>query len=153
MAVAVPTTATVTRILDPTTWRERQIGTLKAVGEGNYKTGVARPRDDPIAAGIRAEGKFKDAMKRVTEGELRAAGLKGTNMDEWYKFTQEIGAGRLVEGVTKRESKVAKFLDKWTPQLKTHVEAMDKLPVDTAQNRKDKMIKNLEGLLALHGKA
>jgi len=153
MAVAVPTSATVTRILDPTTWRDRQIGNLKAVGDTNYKIGIAHPRADPIVAGINAEPAFADAMKKVVDGKLRAAGLKGTDIAEWYKFSSEIGAGRVVEGVTKRETKISKFLDKYQPLLKTHVDAMDKLPTGTDAERKDKMIKNLEGLKALHGKA
>jgi len=153
LAVAAPTSATITRILDPTTWRERQINTLKSVGDANYKTGIARPRDDPIKAGIKAEPAFADAMKKVVDGKLRAAGLGTTNMEEWYKFTSEIGAGRLVDGVTKRETKVEKFLNKYQPLLKAHVDAMDKLATGTDAERKEKMIKNLEGLKALHGKA
>jgi len=153
MAVAVPTSATVTRLLDPTTWRERQIGNLKAVGATNYKIGIAHPRDDPIKAGIKAEPAFADAMKKVVDGKLRAAGLAGTTMDEWYKFTSEIGAGRLEDGVVKRETKVDKFLTKYQPLLKSHVDAMDKLETGTDTQRKDKMLKNLEGLKALHGKA
>jgi len=153
LAVAAPTSATITRILDPTAWRERQIGNLKAVGDTNYRVGIAHPRDDPIKAGIRAEPAFADAMKKVVDGKLRVAGLNLTNIDEWYKFSSEIGAPRVVEGVTKRETKVSKFLEKYQPLLKTHVDAMDKLPTGTDSERKDKMLKNLEGLKALHGKA
>jgi len=153
MAVAVPTSATVTRILDPTTWRNRQIVNLKAVGASNYKIGIGYPRKDPIKAGIDAEAAFKDAMKKVTDGELRKKGLEGTNMEEWFGFSSNIGAGRLEEGVVKRETKVAKFLEKYNPLLKAHVDAMDKLETGTDTQRKEKMIKNLEGLKALHGKA
>lgn len=143
----------VTRILSPTDWKERQINTLKQVGEANYAVGITKPRKDPIAAGIAAEGKFNNAMKKALDSRARAHGLEGTTMQEWGAYTENIGRGRLVEGVTKREAKITGFLQTYQPLLADHVGKLDALPVDTDGDREQKVLANLRGLKALHGKA
>jgi len=145
--------ARVQRIIPPKDWVDRQITTLKAVGEANYKTGIAMPKKDPIEAGIAAEGKFADSMKKVIAEESRAKGLEKTDMSEWYKYAVEIGAGRIVEGVVLREAKVHDFVNTFQPLLTDHVLKVDALADVTDKDREAKMLENLRGLKALHGKA
>jgi hypothetical protein len=59
----------------------------------------------------------------------------------------------LVDGVVKREPKVAKFLGKWQPLLKSHVDKLDTMANATLADRKSKMLANVDGLVALHGAA
>ena len=148
----MPPKATPKRILSPDEWRKRQIDTLKAVGEANFKIGIASPRKDPIEAGIKAEDRFADAMKKAIEEKRRQKALEATNIDEWYAYTSTIGAPRLVEGVVKREKEVADFVNAWQPILSTHVAEIDKLPAVTDKDMEDRMLANLRGLKALKGK-
>lgn len=145
--------ATVTRVLSPTAWKDRQIDNLKDVGERSYKVGIAKPKDDPIAAGIRAEPRFAAQMKKVIDEERRKAGLEKTNMAEWYKYTSEIGAGRLVDGVVKREAKVVKFVTTFQPMLVDHLGKIDVMDAVTDKDMEDRVLANLRGLKALKGKA
>jgi len=144
---------TISRLPSPEDWRAKQIGNLKAVGEGNYRAKIGKPKKSPIAAGIAAEDKFADAMKKVLDVKSRAAGLKGVTDDEWLTYATELGAGRLVEGVTKREPKVKKFIDAFQPMLGSHVANIDTMANVTLADRKAKMAANVDGLVALHGKA
>jgi len=145
-----PTKATVQRVLSPDAWIERQIGTLKDVGERNYRVGIAFPKRDPIAAGIDAEDVYAAQVKIAIDEGRRAERLKKTNMDEWYAYSQAF-AGRLVEGVTAREKEVHDFVKPWHPKLIDHLTEVDKLPTVTLKNRIDKAVKNIEGLAALKG--
>jgi len=145
--------ARVQRIIDPKNWVDRQITTLKAVGEDNYAKGISMPKKDPIAAGIAAEGKYKDKMKKVLEDGSRAKGLEKTDMSEWYNYSQTIGKGRIVEGVVLREAKVNDFVTKFQPLLTDHVAKVDALKDVSDKDREDRMLENLRGLRALHGKA
>jgi len=145
--------ARVQRIIPPTDWVDRQITTLKAVGEDNYAKGISMPKKDPIAAGIAAEGKFKDKMKKVLEDGSRAKGLEKTDMSEWYKYSQTIGKGRIVEGVVLREAKVNDFVTSFQPLLTDHVAKIDAIKDVTDKDREDRMLENLRGLKALHGRA
>jgi hypothetical protein len=144
---------TITRIPSPEDWRAKQIGNIKAVGETNYRAKIVKPKKDPIAAGIDAEAKYANEMRRVIETKAREAGLRATNADEWLSYAESIGAPRLVDGVVKREPKVAKFLGKWQPLLKSHVDKLDTMANATLADRKSKMLANVDGLVALHGAA
>lgn len=145
--------STVQRLLSPTEWKDRQIKTLTAVGEENYKVGIAKPKRDPIAAGIAAEPKYKNAMKKVLENESRRKGLEKTTMAEWYKYSSDLGANRLVEGVTKRVAKVEEFVRNWQPVLTDHLTSIDAMPDATDSEREQKMLANLRGLRELKGLA
>jgi len=144
--------AVVQRLLPPDKWIERQIGNLRAVGEANYKIGISFPKKDPITEGIAAEDVYAAKVKEAIEAKRRAAKLATTNIDEWFGYAMNIGAGRLVEGVEKREKEVHDFVDPWQPMLLRHVTEIDKLPKVTLRQRIDKAVKNIEGLVALKGK-
>jgi len=145
--------ATVTRILSPEDWKKRQLDTLKSVGEANYAVGIAKPAKDPIAAGIAAEAKYAAEVKKAVDAGSRKAALEKTTMAEWYKYSSELGKGRLVEGVTKREAKVSSFITAFQPMLTSHVAKVDAMAQATDGEREQKMLENLRGLKALKGKA
>lgn len=143
---------TVTRILPPEEWKKRQINTLKSVGETNYKQGIERPKKDPIEAGIAAEEKWAERIKKAIEEGRRKKGLAATNMGEWYSVASSLGAPRLVEGVVKREFKIDRFIRGWQPVLLDHVSRIDSLPAVTDTDMENRMLENLRGLKALKGK-
>ena len=145
--------SSVQRVISPTEWKKRQINTLKAVGRTNYLEGIKGPKDDPIAAGIAAEGKFADSMRKAIDNESRKKGLQKTDMATWYKYSEEIGADKLVDGVVKREAKVDAFLSAWHPKLVSHLGSIDALADVTDSDRENKMLENLRGLKALKGSA
>jgi len=145
--------ATVQRVLPPKEWREKQIGTLKAVGKKNYLTGIAFPKKDPIEEGKsdKAERRYAAEMRLVIEEERRKKGLAPLTIDDWYPFARDIGADILVPAVTKREVKVARFINAWQPMLVEHLGKIDPLPVETLEERIDKAAENIRGLAALRG--
>ncbi len=145
--------AQVRRLISPQDWANRQIGTLKAVGETNYKQGIQNPKKDPIQAGIAAEDKYNNAMRAALEEKRRVKGLENTNMAEWAGYAENIGAGKLVSGVVQRQAKVNKFLTGYVPLLTDTVQKLDAMPTATTSDRNAKVIANLEALRALKGQA
>ncbi len=140
------------RVLPPDEWRKRQINNLKAVGQQNYAQGIAMPKKDPIQAAIAAEDKWAARMRAAIEEKRRAKALQAVSLQEWYKYASELGVNRLVEGVTKREAKVAKFVNSWAPMLQDHLSKIDQLPAVTDADMETRMLENLRGLKALKGK-
>ena len=145
--------AVVKRLLSPTEWADRQVETLRAVGRKNYEVGIAGPKDDPIAAGIRAQPRYVEQMSKAEVLERRKTALEKTSMAEWYKYSKEIGAENLVKGVEKRKAKVTAFTTAFQPMLADHLSKIDALPEVTDSDRETKMLENLRGLKALKGKA
>ena len=152
MAAEIPK-ATVQRVLPPKEWREKQISTIKSVGRKNYLTGIAFPKHDPIAEGKsdKAEARFGATMRVVVDEKRRQKGLAGLTIDDWYPYARDIGADILVDGVVKREVKVGKFINSYQPMLVTHLAEIDKLPVETLEERIAKAADNIRGLAALRG--
>jgi hypothetical protein len=149
--MSAPTGVRVVRILPPDEWRKRQINTLKSVGQTNYSQGISMPKKDPIQAGIEAEDLYAARIKNAVDKKLRALGLSATNIQDWFKYASDIGAGQIVDGVVKREAKVANFVNKWVPLLSDHVSKLDAMKVTTDGEAEQKMVTNLRGLKALHG--
>jgi len=143
--------AVVTRLKKPEDWIKRQLDNLKAVGEANFKVGIAYPKKDTIAEGIAAEDKFEAAMKKALEEERRKKALEFVTLQEWYGYSKDIGAPRLVEGVTKREKEVKDFVTGWQPILLDHVAKIDVMPEVTDREREERILANLRGLKAAKG--
>jgi len=141
----------ITRVLKPEDWREKQLAALKAVGEKNYRKRITMPKKSPIAAGIAAEEKWAEAIRKAIERGARKIGLAATTDEEWLSYATNIGAGRLVEGVVKREPEVKKFVDTFQPMLLDHLSKIDPMSTVTLSDRIAKAVANIEGLAALRG--
>ena len=148
-----PNPATVTRLIPASEWLNKQLGNLQAVGETNYRAGITRPKKDPIAAGIAAQGAYEAAMRDPKVLARRVSGLRRTNMEEWASMAERIGASRLVQGVTERRYKVERFLTGYVPKLLSHLQHIDALPNVTDADRERRMVENLRGLRGLKGAA
>ena len=149
---AAPGRATIQRVLPPKEWKEKQIRNLRATGEANYKVGISYPKADPIQEAIKAKEVWFNQLKiAYDEGHFENA-LKASSIDEWFRYAMEIGAGRLVDGVTKREAEVVKFVEGFQPLLESHLAKIDAMPKTTLQERIQRAIANIEGLHALKGK-
>ena len=81
----------------------------------------------------------------------RKKALDPLSIDDWYPFARDIGADILVGGVTKREVKVARFINPWQPMLINHLGKIDPLAVETLEERITKADENIRGLAALRG--
>jgi len=145
--------AAVKRVISPEDWKKRQLDTLKSVGRTNYLQGIASPKADPIARGIETEDKYAAETRKAIDAGRRKAALEKTSMSEWFKYAHDLGADKLVDGVTKREAKVAAFITSFQPMLTTHLAKVDALAEETDADRETRMLENLRGLKALKGKA
>jgi len=139
--------------LSPEDWKNRQINNLRSVGRASYLQGIASPKADPIAEGIKAEDKYAAEVKKAIDSEARKKALQKTSMAEWYTYAVALGADKLVDGVTKREAKVTAFVSAFQPMLTSHLARVDALGDVTDGERENKMLENLRGLKALRGKA
>jgi len=90
-------------------------------------------------------------MKKEEVLKRREEALRATNMDEWAAMAEILGADKLVDGVEKRRYKVERFVEKYQPALKAHLDVIDAMPDVTDADREKRMIENLRGLKKLKG--
>jgi hypothetical protein len=140
----------VSRVLPPDKWKERQLENLRNVGQKNYEVGIDNPKKDPIKAGIDAEPKYAARVKAAIDAKRRAKHLANVTPDEWNALAHAF-SDKLVDGVVKREGKVTDFINAWVPKLQSHLSKIDQIQVVTDADAEKKMIENLRGLKALHG--
>ncbi len=143
---------TIQRLISPSAWKERQIAALKSTGQANYMQGIDNPKADPIAEAIAAKGAWENGIREAKDNDRFVKGLQKSSFQEWQGYAKNIGAGKLVEGVTKREAKVAKFLNAWQPELASVLTSLDAMPIDTTSDRDAKMLANVKALRELRGK-
>lgn len=141
----------VQRIISPAEWVEKQINTLQAVGETNYRAGITRPRKSPIAAGIAAQPKYEAAMRDPNVLKRRETALRNTTDDVWASRAERIGAARLVSGVVERRAKVEQKVASYHSKLQAHLQRIDSMPDVGEGDRERRMIENLKGLRAMKG--
>lgn len=148
-----PNPASVTPLKDPATIVAKQLDNFAAVGAANYLAGSQQPKDDPIAAGIRAQPAYEAAMRNPEVLRRRVEGLQATNMGEWIIAVEQKGVARIAEGVAAARPKIERFWSAWHPILLSHVQKIRGMPAVTDADRKNRMIANLDGLRALRGRA
>lgn len=148
-----PNPSTITRVLEPVDWVDKQIKTMEAVGRDNYLRGIKHPKKDPIKAGILAQPKYEAKMKDPKVLARRAEQLAKTNIDEWTAMAETLGADKIVDGVVKRKFKIERWVAKFQPMLKAHLVKIDAMADVTEADREAKMLANKRGLQKLKGKA
>ena len=148
-----PNPATVTPLKDSGTIVAKQMDNFAAVGAQNYLAGAQQPKDDPIAAGIRAQPAYEAAMRNPEVLRRRVEGLQATNMGEWIIQVEQKGVQRIAEGVAAARPKIERFWAAFHPLLLSHVQKIRAMPAVTEADRKNRMIANLDGLRALKGRA
>jgi len=146
-----PNPATVTRIIDPSSWVQKQIDGIQSVGATNYAAGVTRPKRDPIKAGIDAQPAYEAAMRDAAVLRRRVTGLQKSSMDIWVVQCETLGAQRLVDGVVGRRAKVERAVSDLHRKMTAHLSRIDALPNVTAGDRERRMVENLRGLRAFKG--
>lgn len=140
--------AQVVPIKDPATIVDKQINNFQAVGQSNYLAGIASPKADPIAEGIRAQPAYEAAMRDPAILKRRVTGLQRTSMQEWALAAETKGAARIVEGVTAARPKIERFWSSWHPilsQITTRVRGMPSITAADRDNRALTMMRELRG--------
>ena len=110
---------------------------------------VTNPSRNPVTAAIAAEEKWKNGMQEAISKGRWGKAMKGVDPDMMMETLHKMGITAYVNGVTARKEKMKKKIAKLQPLLSAHVAAMDALPTSTAAQRREKMLKNLDGMLAV----
>ena len=113
---------------------------------------VTNPSRNPIAAAIAAEEKWKNGMQEAIAKGRWKKGMQNADVDMMMETLKAQGTGAYINGVQVRREKMKKKIVKLQALVSAHVTAMDSLPDATPQQRRDKMLKNLDGMLAVGDK-
>lgn len=113
---------------------------------------TTNPSKDPLKAAAAAAPAWENGVKDAIAKNRFQKGVQQANPDTMIATIQAVGADGYEKGVQARKDKVTAKFTKLNGFLISHVTAMDQLPTATAANRRDKMLKNLDGMLAIGDK-
>lgn len=150
---APPNPATVVPVKDAAAIVAKQMANFAAVGATNYLAGIASPKANPIEEGVRAQPAYEAAMRDPEVLKRRVTGLQATSMQEWALASETKGYARIADGVAAARPKIERFWAAFQPLLQAHVQKIRAMSNVTPADRKQRMIANLDGLRALHGRA
>jgi hypothetical protein len=139
------------RISPPAQWvADYQAGVSN--NKDKWLRNTTNPSKDPLKAAAAAKDAWENGVKDAVAKNRFQKGVLQANPDAMIATIQAVGADGYEKGVQARAQKVQAKVEKLSGFLGAHVTSMDALPTATAANRRDKMLKNLDGMLAIGDK-
>jgi len=142
-----PNPITVTEgVLDPDTWAKLIVDRGSAA-QDYWKDRTLHPSKDPIAAGIKAEKKFKDRMETVLKNEARKKGLEKTNLTEYGEDVDATPSTAYGDGLKNKSKKITRKISRLQPLVEGLRKAIAAMPEDTDPQREAKMRAARRGMI------
>jgi len=110
------------------------------------------PRKDPLEEAKKANASWKNGVQEAVREDRFVKGLNAVDEAEMIRTIEATGAAGYAAGVAKREGKITKAFDALSPLLAAAVKQLDAMPRDTKEQRRAKVLKNLD-LMEELGKA
>lgn len=107
------------------------------------------PKKDPIAEAKKSNTAWKNGVQEAVRDDRFAKGLDAVDEGEMVATIERVGAAGYAAGVAAREGKIAKAFDTLAPLYGSAVKQLDAMPRDTKEQRRAKVLKNLDLMEAL----
>lgn len=104
------------------------------------------PTKNPKQQALKANGKYKARMQESIQQDSWAKGVQGYDEEAAVQAIRNAGTGAYVNGIQSRETKIRGKMEPYLRELGTHVQKLDAMPTDTAQQAEAKMLENLRGM-------
>jgi len=130
------------RIISPEEWVDDWKTGVEAKAR-KWKQRAMRPKKDPIKAGIDAEEKYADKVKRAAELGLRAKALAKWTFEDWGKTIELTPEGDYSAGATKKAYKMRRKIDAMYDARVYAAQKLDLMPTATDADRDRKVTANL----------
>lgn len=141
----------VTRLKSPQAWVEKQLGNMAAVGETNYRAGIANPKRDWQSAAIGGQAAYENAMRDPNTLKRRESSIRQVSSDEWAAQAER-GASRLVQGTLDRRPKIERKVQQLHGLMSSHLQRIDQMDSSTPAAREQRMIANVRGMREMKGR-
>jgi len=129
-------------------WAKQQVDSAIAAA-GKWQDGVMNPSRDPIAAGIEADDKWKNAMKTAMDQDRRKKGLQATSTAELQAVVTKLGSGVYSSGVEARTAKVQKVVNQLQPLAQSVSDAVQGMSDKTYADRTKRLLAARDLMIAV----
>ncbi len=113
---------------------------------------ATHPSKNPLVEAAKKGDKWKNSMQDAITKNKFVKGVQAANADLMIDTIAAGGTSAYTAGIQKRAAKMQAKIAKLQPLVAAHAQAMDLLPTDTLAQRKEKVLKNLDGMIAIGDK-
>lgn len=136
------------RLPDAATWVAEQIEGASNNAE-KWKRRVLAPKKNFKAEGVKANAAWKTGVQAAVAADRFNTGMAAVNEDDYVATIQATDPAVFSSGIERRRQKITSKVSRLRTAMLAHVQTMDSLPTDTLAQRKDKMSRNVDGMIAL----
>lgn len=117
-----------------------------------YVDGMQNPKRDPVAAALKAKGKYANKVQEAIQNDSYAKGVRNQDYAAAVQVATADGGSAFVNGVTKRQAKITKVFTDLAPRLGAVSQAIQSMPQDTDAQREQRLIATRRAMIQV-GKA
>lgn len=120
-----------------------------ANNSAKWKRNTLAPSKDPVATALKAATKWENEVRRAIDEGAFASGVSGQDEQARIATIQATPDSAVADGMKKREAKIRRKVDGLRQLQLANVAALDAMPVDTPQDRKNKMLANFDNMVEI----
>ena len=136
------------RVVDADAWVE-DMTTAAVAKSSKWLANTLKPKKDPKERARKAAKKYDSNMRAALDENRWEAGINAYDEDLRQETIAAVGESGYRSGITTKKAKVKARIAKLQPLVAALTNTLDKMPVDTAEQRAQKMIAARDGMLAV----
>lgn len=136
------------RVATPDEWANDmvQAASNKAA---KWKANSLKPRKDPKQRALRATEKHRANTQAALDEGRWAKGINAYDENVRAAVIEAVGEEGFRGGINKKKVKIKAAIDKLQPMVAALTDTLDAMPIDTADQRAQKMIAARDGMIAI----
>ena len=136
------------RVMAATEWADDMVAGATAKSK-KWLDHATKPKKDPKERALKAAKKYENNMRAALDEKRWDDGIKG--YDEALRQTtlEAVGESGYREGISRKKAKITARVAKLQPLVGALADTLDRMPVDTPEQRAAKMVAARDGMLAI----
>ncbi len=139
------------RVAPPDEWVNNYVDGANANADKWLKH-ASNPSKNPLVEASKKAEKWKNSIQDAIAKNRFKRGVDSANADLMIDTIIAVGTAGYMNGINARKPKMQAKIAKLQPLVAAHTQAMDLLPTDNLAQRKDKVLKNIDGMIAIGDK-
>jgi hypothetical protein len=133
------------KLLSPEEWVNKMMSRAQGAG-ADWKSGLERARGTITSNMKKSAGRYKSEMQKSLAEDRWSKSIANLSDDQIIAAATAGGDSAWLAGLTNRTDKVRAALTRLHSKLQAHVDKINAMPAETDEQRKQKMLANLEGM-------
>lgn len=136
------------RVVTATDWAEDMTTAAQAKSK-KWLDRSLKPKKDPKEKAKKAAKKYENNMRAALDEKRWDAGIDGYDEALRMVTIEAVGESGFREGISRKKAKITARIGKLQPFVAALAETIDKMPVDTPEQRAAKMVAARDGMLTI----